>query len=122
MHVPKPVIVGLFTAVGLFGVGVAAATVDPEDGKAGGDDGKSEAPVERYYGPECGEEISDGTHGDYVRRAAHDSEGDVRAVARSDCGKPRSEVLDKPARGGPKGHPHGGPPGQMKEKGKPVKS
>lgn len=120
MLVPKPVIVGLFTAVGLLGIGVVAAAVDPAGDKGGGD-GKPDGPVERYYGPECGEEVSDGTHGDYVRRASHDPDGDVRAVAHSDCGKPVSSVKAKPAPGGPKGHPRGGPPGQAKKKDKPAK-
>jgi len=119
MHVPKAVIVGLLGAVGLLGVGAATAAVGDGD-EAGGDDGKADAPVERYYGPECGTEIADGTHGDYVRRAAHDPEGDVRVVAHSDCGKPRSSVTGKPASGGPKGHPHDGPPGQAKKKDKPA--
>lgn len=169
MHVPKPVIVVVFAALGVLGIGVAAATVDPggdeavlvpdepttapttapsttappttappttdppstapvvppDDGE--GDDGEGHA-LERYYGPECGEQIPDGTHGDYVSRAAHDPEGDVTAVAHSNCGKPLSSVHDAPpaadpteGEGADDGHPQGGPPGQTKDKSKPKK-
>jgi hypothetical protein len=125
MRVPRTEIVVTVAVLALAGIGVVAgavghgederrppATEQPDEG--------DDRAVERYYGPECGEQISDGTHGDYVRRAAHDPEGDVRAVARSDCGKPVSSVRAKPASGGRRGHPLGGPPGQAKKKDKPA--
>lgn len=125
MHVPRTEIVVTVAVLGLAGIGVVTGAVghgDDESRRPATDesDGGDEQAVERYYGSECGEEISDGTHGDYVRRAAHDPEGDVRAVAHSDCGKPLSSVKENAARGGPKDHPHGGPPGQTKEKGGPA--
>ena len=85
------------------------------------DDGGSS--VARYYGPECGAEIPGGTHGDYVRRTA-DEGGDVPTMAQSNCGKPVTSVHDGPPApeapenegGGGGDHPHGGPPGQAKDK------
>ena len=160
MHVPKPVLALVATALGGFGVGVAFATsddaprphveaappstpdetVDPrqpsqeEDGDERSDGGNADDQrVARYYGPECGAEIPGGTHGDYVSRTAHEG-GDVPTMAHSNCGKPLTSVHDTtPAPetpspddgGGEDGkpdHPHGGPPGQTKDKGKPPKS
>jgi len=156
MHVPKPVIVVLFTAVGLLGIGVAAAAVgddnnegdtpdeptteptttvpettlpaaagaaQPDDAGDAPDDGDGQA-VERYYGPECGEQIPGGTHGDYVSRAAQDPAADVSAMAQSNCGRPLVSVHSAPTPGAPEGdgdgeddgegggNPHGDPPGQ----------
>jgi hypothetical protein len=157
MHVPKSVIVACIAALGVLGIGVAAATVEPggdasgpgsdeptttvpvttvpvttvpvapQDGVDAPDDGNEPddvdgAAVERYYGPECGEEIPGGTHGDYVSRAAQDPTADVSAMAQSSCGRPLVSVHSNPtpAAGQPEGagkpeeagNPHGDPPGQ----------
>ena len=104
----------------------APTTAAPDNGEDDTDQPDGQA-VERYYGPECGEEIPGGTHGDYVSRAAHDPDGDVTTVAHSDCGKPLSAVHEPPPEAAtpapeadePKDHPRGGPPGQAKDKGKP---
>jgi hypothetical protein len=80
---------------------------DPDAEDPEGADPEGEEPVDdpegdgagqqtaRYYGPECGERIEGGTHGDYVSRVARDPERaaeGMREIARSNCGKPLTSV------------------------------
>ena len=102
MHLPRSSVVVVVAAAALVGIGLATAAVgDGEEARSGPAAGDGQA-VERYYGPECGEQIPDGTHGDYVRRAARSDDADVSTVARSDCGKPLPSAHEpRPDKGKP---------------------
>jgi hypothetical protein len=80
---------------------VTTTTVEPGDDVTdpdeGDEDGDGEAAgVERWY-EGCGD-FTEGTHGDYVRQAAHDPNATLQSVseaAHSPCGKPIQSVKDE---------------------------